>query len=248
LTSILQNEITDKPFSQLSDIEKTDLQQKIENRKKEISSQVNKITSDVTYQSWIYDLIINKSVNLPEDSEKLEELLNKYTINKRKPDFPSDGKNINRFKSFGDLWGVVENYINKDSEEIDEGMGNNKIIYNNSPWMIVELNNFNESQCITKKSGWCIKGEEAWNDYKPPFFVLYYRGKKFGLVHFETEQIKDISDEPITRVDDPKGIKKAFDWLNKNYNNNKDDWKENSDIFRFLLSFDKEFRLNIINI
>ena len=240
LTSKLQKEFTSKSYNELSSEEKIKLQEFLNKRKLEIEQEVSNITSDLTYKSWIYDLLLNDSIVFPEDSEKTKELLEKYTISKRKSSFPSDQKNILNFKTFGDLYKVVSEFLSKDQEE-QMDIGENTLVYNEGPWKIVKLDDFEKSQCVTSQSGWCIKGRHWWNEYKPPYFAFYYRNKKFGLLHFKSEQFKDVSDKAIKNVEDKDGLMRTFNWLNEKYNHDKIDWDEDSDIFKLLIVNDKDF-------
>jgi len=117
LVSKFQKEFSSKSYSDLSESERKALQEHIEKRKKETEEEVSKITADPTYKSWIYDIILNDTIKLPEDSEKTKELLERYTVLKRKPDFPQESKNILKFKSFSELFTTLKDYIMKNEKE-----------------------------------------------------------------------------------------------------------------------------------
>lgn len=209
LSTILQREWSEKynviidDYNKLTDKQKSGLQEYISDRKKEIEKQINEITNNPQYISWIYNLLSLKKLIFPEDIDKTKSVLLKYTKIKLSELFPKEYKNILEFKSFGELFKIVSEY----SKELSSGnrvidFGNNEVVYNQKGIKIVKLMKYNDCDYLTKDTGWCIQQENYFNHYKPPFYMIVQNDKKIALLHLESQQFKDIHDEPIKEMDE----------------------------------------------
>lgn len=214
LTPIFQSEYTKTPYNSLTDEEKHKLSTHIKQRMDETKKQVNEITTNPQYQSWIYNLLLTKNIKLPEDAQKTKNLLLNYEKIKRSSNFPNDLKNILKFKTFSGLHIIVSEY----SKELSSGKkvldaGNNKVIYDENGVQIIQLDEFDDALFLLNKTGWCVQQRHFFYQYGAPYYLFVEDGQKVALLHINSHQIKDIHDEPLSSEDMSSELYDAIMWL-----------------------------------
>ena len=214
LSTLFQSEITSTPFKELSKEQQNDIINHINKRKNEIKEQVNSITDNPQYQSWIYEMLINKSIIFPEDIEKTQETIKSYAKISKSSNLPKEYKNIFYFKSFNELYSILSKY-GKDYSSKNKifNFGENEVIYNKNDISIAKLMDFNKSEFLLQGTNWCVKYINSFNRYKPPYYIVAQNNKKTALIHFPTKQFKDIDDNSyqIKNIDD--NLQNSLLWL-----------------------------------
>ena len=90
-------------YQQLNDQQKKELTELINVERLSIKEMVEKITSNIYYQSWIYDVLISGEQQFPEDYEKINQAIQDFTKISRSSKLTSEQKDIKTFKTFSDL-------------------------------------------------------------------------------------------------------------------------------------------------
>ena len=67
-------------------------------------------TPQSEYIGWVLKMLKNKVLRGEEDGEKSREILGKFTGLKKKPQFPLEFRDINKFKDLGSLDEVLEKH------------------------------------------------------------------------------------------------------------------------------------------
>ena len=62
------------------------------------------------YMGWILKMIKNGNLRYPEDNEKYKDRLAKFDTLKKKPDFPKDKRDINSYKTYGQLVNIINEF------------------------------------------------------------------------------------------------------------------------------------------
>jgi len=164
------------------------------------------------YFTWLYNLL--KTGNLKEeDFYKAKEYLNLFGkfINK----IPKENRDINKFKTLGDLYLVVKPFAEGEptqatsksdelrkikKEEIDK-------VFENENWLVMIPKTERASCLIGKGTQWCTAAEESDNYFERyskdgPLYVIVNKdtnadGSKKYQLHFETDSLMDENDRPI---------------------------------------------------
>ena len=212
--NILLNYFNGKTFKELSNEERQLFNKHFNEKKKEIENNVNLVSNNPQYISWIYDMLISKSLVFPEDVEKTRKALVGYDEVKKSENFPEEYKNILNLKTFGDLDKVVGQYLKSLSgREKVRTLGNNEVIYNKDGMQIVKFMNYDECIYLVENIAWCINDRKVFDKYKPPFYMFVKNNIKHALLHFGTKQLKDIHDEPFEIIDEK--FEEALRWIFK---------------------------------
>jgi len=226
LGTIIQNDILNKHFNnktykELSNEERNNFNNYFNKKKIDIENNVNLISDNPQYISWVYDMLISKSLVFPEDVDKTKKALIGYDEVKKSENFPEEYKNILKIKNFGDLDKIVGKYLKSLSgREKVRTLGNNEVIYDKDGMQIVKLMDYEECSYLVENIAWCINKREVFDKYKPPFYMFVKNGKKHALLHFGTKQLKDIHNEPFEIIDEK--FEEALRWIFKVNNVNLD--------------------------
>lgn len=209
---LLQKNKFGKGYKDLTDDEKKELNKYLEELKEKYIKYVNEITDNKEYRSWVFKLLKNLKIRLPEDSVIMKELLEQYTILKRNPNFKD--KEILKFKSYGDLAEIIDNFTLKHQSKITN-IGKNKVILVDGNFKVLELTNYEDSVHLLKPTKWCVKHIENFEDYLytiddyydkeeneiQPFYLFLKDDKQYALVHFGSNQLKDVYNKPFEKID-----------------------------------------------
>ncbi len=155
------------------------------------------------YSKWVLSLYKRRSLKL-EDLYKAKEYLetfHKY-INRL------DIKDINRFKTLGDLYNHIKDFIGSDeptskkdlARKVKEGA---KKVYDDNQWLVVVPETEEAAKYYGKGTRWCTAAEDSDNkfdhyDRSGTLFINIDKisGDKYQF-HFEGGEFTDASDDPI---------------------------------------------------
>jgi len=165
------------------------------------------------------------TVILIEDREKFKQLLEKYDQYKKKNNFPQEFKDINKIKSFNELFEIIEDYegsyINvyeKIQNEIKVGTIKKNIDYKilgeDDEWLIINPKSENGACAVGFKTNWCTsfgelsrdpdkkKNTNHYTTYKSSILISFIHKKS----HKKNIQIQPKKDEYRDYKDVPIGI------------------------------------------
>jgi len=182
-----------KKYNDLTDEEKIKLNDNIKYSKDRYIEDVNSITSNPQYQSWIYELLANKLI-FSEDYDKVSKLLEQFDKVKKSGNWKSS-KNILDYKTFSELHKVVSEFIINNKSSVALNLGNNKLLFTNGEFKVVELIKFHDAEHLLRDTGWCVQNKDTFNYYVSPFYLILKNNKQYALIHFNSHQIKDVHDD-----------------------------------------------------
>jgi hypothetical protein len=161
-------------------------------------------TKNSEYITWILRMLKKGIINGEEDSDKVKERLLTFTELKRKPQFPKDKRDINVYKTYGDLAETLDEYqgiktkgeVKResleegiefiDSSSGEEGKGTNLYIVTTEEAAAKHF----------RQTDWCVKDPRFFNNYGPPYYFFTEDGEPKTLLHLNSNQCMDVRDRP----------------------------------------------------
>ena len=229
IPNIQQQLIGNKSYNDLTDNEKQQLQNNINKQLNDIEQQVNNITDNKQYQSWIYNVLKNKEVDL-NDLNPLKSLILDFEKLSKRPDIKSNQKNIQNYSTLNDLHEFIDSF--KEKHNLSENIYKNlKKIYSNDEFTVYFINKNQYEECNILfgtqgyfSTGWCIaKNEEHFNEYLTinkdkynGYFVFIKDNKPYALLHYGSYQFKDDSNKKL-EINNPN-ILDCLLYINDNIN------------------------------
>jgi len=156
------------------------------------------------YITWILRMLKKGVIVGEEDGQKVKERLSKFDELKRKPNFPTNKRDINSYKTYGDLAETLDEFqgiktkgeIKRESQEEGiqfinslggpEGVGTSLYIVTTDEAGAKHFRN----------TDWCVKDPRFFNDYGPPYYFFTKEGKPKTLLHLNSNQCMDVRDRP----------------------------------------------------
>ena len=171
------------------------------------------------YSTWIAKQLASGTLVFPEDEQKTKDLLQRFDQAKESSEFPEMYRDINVFKSFGELFTKMESYRGykskgqKKRDEIHEGV---EIVLDEDGVEIRKITNVFAAMSEAHDTGWCTSEPSYAKQYisDGPLYVVRIDGKKVAQIHPESKQIKDISDSTLTNYSIIKRIIPYLEELN----------------------------------
>jgi hypothetical protein len=155
---------------------------------------------------WVLNQWYKGSINLPLDSEKINELIVGFEKVKSKLDI----KDINQYKSVDELESSVKPLLNVKSSKKKrayENLEGVEVVDRNGPYVVLKVSDIDSLATLGIGTKWCTRGdhprcksEEYIKDYGHIFVVLQ-NGRPVIQYTPDYEEISDIDNE---NVEDPK--------------------------------------------
>lgn len=187
------------------------LQQKLEKSKRtqpwdNFSSQLTFLGSadpspSGEYSRWIVDLMFVGDVLLPEDGEKLHELLS--TFDRVKGRLPLEMRDIHRFRSYSQLRTTLLpmlpqlRSISELQSEGTELLASEHL--NNALYQLYRLTTAEAASKAAQNTGWCVCDVDTAQSYlsEGPLYLITRNDKAFVLAHQQSGQVMNVDDEPL---------------------------------------------------
>jgi hypothetical protein len=155
-------------------------------------------TQNSEYITWILRLLKKGSIRGEEDSQKMKERLEQFHTLKRKPQFPADRRDINRFKTYGDLAETVDEFSGIETKGEIVRKKREKGIELMEEGDDVKLFVVTESEAGAKyfrNTDWCVKDPRYFDDYGAPYYFFTDGNEKpQTLLHLNSNQCMDVRD------------------------------------------------------
>jgi len=141
------------------------------------------------FVNQILDWFLNGKIRLPEDIETTKEALKIYNKAKQLGDTP----NVSEFNSPGDI-------LRKFKEEKEGSDYDNvaKLVGTDGEYKMYRIDNWDEGKVCFADSGWCVRNENFFNEYQPPYYMVTKGKKRYALMHPDAHQVKDVYDNSLT--------------------------------------------------
>lgn len=163
-------------------------------------------TNSGQYATWLARMVLNGSIRMPEDVEKLEEDLFSYHEKKHRGVIPSEFRDINQFGTYGEFFALLDKYQEKISgkEQLKLALRKGKTVYQSENYTVIEVKSWQLAKSLATGTGWCVRGTDMAKHYlkDPENYPLYffYRGEEpYALLtnHPDEQQFMDPHNDPI---------------------------------------------------
>lgn len=204
---VLLTSIYKKKYDQLTDSEKAQLQQDINSWLSDQKQRIESITANKQYQSWLYDMFARMEQGLYEDFDDVKNTIRDFEQIIKSPKITKDQRNIQNYKSFRDLHKFVYDFKNVNQQYNNVTF---PLVYSNNTYNIYKIGKEQKDQFQQMygpdgyKTAWCVASSE--NNYFEYYLEdnddCYYlwllkNNKPFGLLHFNSDQFRDVHDHSI---------------------------------------------------
>jgi hypothetical protein len=172
------------------------------------------------YAIWICNILVKDIIKFPEDIDKIKEKLTLFNKVKSRVNIKKD---INQYKSYGELSEALEPY--KEKEKIPESKGEEerrkieegqKEIYDDGTYKIIQVNNPEACSVLFRGTEWCVKDPKWSGQYLKQADLFYFmkNGKPYALFHKPTAQFFNVHDNPLS----DKVMKELYPFVKKYLN------------------------------
>lgn len=181
-------------FNQLNDEQKKMLKIMVDQLMNALQESINYITNDMNEKTWILKNFINGTYIPDEDDQKYKELLDLFNIHKRKKEIVK--KDIKLYSSYSELYNQVYKYTIKQNV-YQYAKKYCKKICSHGIFECYKVINYQQGKVLFSNSGWCVKGKEYFQEYGAPYYLVFKNQERFALIHFDSNQCKDLSDHAV---------------------------------------------------
>ena len=182
------------------------------------------------FVKWIVELFKNGKWK-PGDTNETKTTLERFSkFNQR---IPQDMRDINKYKSVGELYDVVNEYCSdKSREETQRDIkreGAEKV-YEDADWTVIMPKTKEAAILYGKGTEWCTAAERSgnffdhYNSQGPLYIIIPKHDTKHKFqFHFETDSFMDETDSPIdslnrlSKLGNTKGLFRFLEKLDKNF-------------------------------
>jgi len=154
-------------------------------------------TPNAAYITWILKLVKIGNIRGMEDRSKVHDSLKKFTELKNKPQFPAQYKDINRFKSFGDLAEVLDQFgdVKSKKETVriakEEGI---ELVDTDAEYKLYIVTKSEAGAKHFRNTQWCVKDPRYFDQYSPPYYYFTKNDEPYTLLHLDSDQCMDVQD------------------------------------------------------
>jgi hypothetical protein len=170
------------------------------------------------YMGWILKMIKNGNLRYPEDNDKYKDRLTKFDSLKKKPNFPKDKRDINSYKTYGELVNIISEFGNVQTkgEVVRQSQEEGKeLLKEVEQYKLFEITKPEAAAKNFRHTEWCVKDPSWFKDYNPKIFYFVTKDEKpYRLLHFITDQWMDINNDAVDLSDDIEGDKAMMELLN----------------------------------
>jgi len=161
-------------------------------------------SKNASYITWILRMLKKGVLAGEEDGQKVKDRLAQLEELKKKPQFPKDKRDINSYKTYGDLAETLDEFVGVKTK------GELKRIAKEEGIQFIDSSTGNEGSGIslyivtTEEAGakyfreteWCVKDPQYFNEYGAPYYFFTKDGQPKTLLHLNSNQCNDVRDSP----------------------------------------------------
>jgi hypothetical protein len=161
-------------------------------------------SNNASYITWILRMLKKGVLAGEEDGQKVKERLTQLEELKRKPQFPKDKRDINAYKTYGDLAETLDEFqgiktkgeIKREAtEEGIQFMGSSEGKEGSGISLYIVTTDEAGAKHF-RTTDWCVKDPRYFNDYGPPYYYFTSEGSPSTLLHLNSNQCMDVRDRP----------------------------------------------------
>jgi len=165
-------------------------------------------TPNKQYLDWLTKQFVLSNLVFPEDGEKCIHTLSSF-IQKRQVlknnHLPVD---INKYKTLGEIQKKLDEVsgINTKRHQVKVNTEHGqRVVIDQPPYKVVEITTPEAAAKLCRDTEWCIKDPKYFNGYEMgpnnPVYLILKNGVKYGLLHNQTNQFRDVYDNALDLKD-----------------------------------------------
>jgi hypothetical protein len=171
-------------------------------------------TKNSSYITWILRLLKKGILAGEEDGDKVKERLTKFEELKKKPQFPKERRDINSYKTYGDLAETLDEFEGiktkgeKRRELREEGiqyMGSSTGVEGKGICLYIVTTSEAGAKHF-RGTDWCVKDPRHFDNYGAPYYYFTSNGSQSTLLHLNSQQCMDVRDRPTDLDDEEKAL------------------------------------------
>ena len=147
----------------------------------------------------ILNWFLNGKIRLPEDIETTREALTIYNNAKQQ----GQTKPVSEYGSPGEIRREHES----ESDDPNDYGNIAELVAQDGEYKMYRIDDYDQGKICFADSGWCVKDEEHFDEYDPPFYMVTKGKKRYALLHKDSYSAKDVYDDSLT-MDLAKPIEK----------------------------------------
>ena len=150
------------------------------------------------YCRWILDLLLLEDIDLPEDSQKIREVLEVY--HRVKARLPIELRRIEQFKSYSQLRTTLLPMLATLKSHAELAKEGSQLLavasIKDAVYQIYKLTTPEAASEAAKNTGWCVCNIHTAENYleRGPLYLVVRDGGYHALAHLESHQITDVND------------------------------------------------------
>jgi hypothetical protein len=154
------------------------------------------------YTEWIVRQYKTNTIRLPEDNDKIKQLLKQFHKNKKQ----LQNKDINNYTPGGlaralDNTSVSKRQVKKAGRAGKAGKAmlpnGAELVLDKSPYQIIKVTDAKASSILCSGTKWCTANIDVAKEYieDGPLYLVYRNGERYALAHADSGQMMDIYDD-----------------------------------------------------
>lgn len=171
-------------------------------------------SKNAAYITWILRMLKKGVIVGEEDAQKVQERLTQFEELKKKPQFPKDKRDINAYKTYGDLAETLDEFqgiktkgeMKREAQE--EGiqfMGSSGGREGSGISLYIVTSDEAGAKHF-RNTDWCVKDPRYFNNYGPPYYYFTENGQPRTLLHLNSQQCMDVRDRPTDLDNEEKEL------------------------------------------
>jgi hypothetical protein len=179
-------------------------------------------SKNAAYITWILRMLKKGVIAGEEDAQKVQERLTQFEELKKKPQFPKDKRDINAYKTYGDLAETLDQFqgiktkgeLKREAQEEGiqfmgssggrEGAGISLYIVTSDEAGAKHFRN----------TDWCVKDPRYFINYGAPYYFFTKDGQPKTLLHLNSNQCMDVRDRPTDLDSDEQELMETEEMTN----------------------------------
>jgi len=163
------------------------------------------------YTEWIIRQHMNRTIRIPEDNEKIAQLLKQF----HKGRGQLQDKDISNYTP-GTLAKALDEVSASKRQTKKAGRAGSlslppgaELVLDKPPYKIAKITNPKAATILCSGTQWCTANIEHAEDYLSggPLYIVYFDGVRYALAHADSRQLLDIWDSPLYEDESAKVLR-----------------------------------------
>lgn len=182
-------------FQQLDQNQKKQFNGMVQDILNNLQERISDITGQLNEKTWILKNYINETYIPQEDDEKYEQVLTLF--NHYKPRKQMTKKDIKQYRDYSQLYDAVSKFLTMQNV-YQFAKSQCKLICTAGSFSCFRVDSFQQGKILFNQTGWCVKARGYFDNYGAPYYLVFSGQKRVALIHLDSAQCKDVSDNTIS--------------------------------------------------